>query len=114
MAANSPSLSQRVSHACVSAVGFNWRSGVGLYQRIILASERMGIAWLCDAIHCAQFFSVILLVGRFLLCDIACIGEYADGGSLTAYFTEGDMSLSKVQRVPVLKVSKLALYFLWC
>ena len=41
--------------------------------------------WLCDAIHCAQFFSVILLVGRFLLCDIACIGEYADGGSLTVY-----------------------------
>ena len=38
--------------------------------------------WLCEAIHCAQYFSVILLVGQLLLCDMALIGEYAEGNSL--------------------------------
>ena len=35
--------------------------------------------WLCEAIHCAQYFSVILLVGQLLVCDMACVGEYAEG-----------------------------------
>ena len=41
--------------------------------------------WLCEAIHCAQFFSVILLVRQLLLCDMACIGDFADGDLLTVY-----------------------------
>ena len=28
--------------------------------------------WLCEAIHCAHYFSVILLVRQLLLCDMAC------------------------------------------
>ena len=35
--------------------------------------------WLCEAIHCAQYFSVILLVRQLLLFDMACIREYAEG-----------------------------------
>ena len=31
--------------------------------------------WLCGAIHCEQYFSVILLVGQLLLCDMAFIGD---------------------------------------
>ena len=41
--------------------------------------------WLCEAIHCAQYFSIILLVGQLLLCDLARIGEYAEGNILTVY-----------------------------
>ena len=41
--------------------------------------------WLCEAIRCAQYFSVILLVQQLLLCDMACIGEYAEGEVLTIY-----------------------------
>ena len=40
---------------------------------------------LCEAIHCAQYFSVILLVRQLLLCDMAFIGEYADGDVLTVH-----------------------------
>ena len=39
--------------------------------------------WLCEAMRCAQYFSVILLVRQLLLCDKAYIGEYADGEVLT-------------------------------
>ena len=41
--------------------------------------------WLCEAMSCAQYFSVILLVRQLLLCDMAYIGEYADGEVLTVY-----------------------------
>ena len=41
--------------------------------------------WLCEAVHCAQYFSVILLAKQLLLCDMAYIGEYADGAVLTVY-----------------------------
>ena len=41
--------------------------------------------WLCEALRCAQYFSVILLVQQLLLCDMACIGEYAEGEVLTVY-----------------------------
>ena len=41
--------------------------------------------WLCEAIHCAQYFSVILLAKQLLLCDMAYIGEYADGDVPTVY-----------------------------
>ena len=41
--------------------------------------------WLCEAIHCGLYFSVILFVRQMLLCDIAYIGEYADGNVLTVY-----------------------------
>ena len=39
--------------------------------------------WLCEAIRCTQYFSVILLVRQLLLCDIAYIGEYAENDVLT-------------------------------
>ena len=41
--------------------------------------------WLCEAIHCGLYFSVILFVRQMLLCDMAYIGEYADGNVLTVY-----------------------------
>ena len=41
--------------------------------------------WLCEAIRCAQYFSMILLVQQLLLCDMACIGDYAEGEVLTIY-----------------------------
>ena len=41
--------------------------------------------WLCAAIHCAQYFSIILLVRQLLLCDMALIAEYAEGNLLTVY-----------------------------
>ena len=31
--------------------------------------------WLCEAIRCAQYFSVILPVRQLLLCDMVYIGE---------------------------------------
>ena len=41
--------------------------------------------WLCEAIHCGLYFSIILFVRQMLLCDMAHIGEYADGNILTVY-----------------------------
>ena len=41
--------------------------------------------WLCEAICCAQYFSLILLVQQLLLCDMACLGDYAEGNVLTIY-----------------------------
>ena len=41
--------------------------------------------WLCEVIRCTQYFSVILLVRQLLLCDMAYIGEYAEGDFLTVY-----------------------------
>ena len=41
--------------------------------------------WLCDAIHCALYFSVVLFIRQMLLCDMAYIGEYAEGDVLTVY-----------------------------
>ena len=58
--------------------------------------------WLCEAIHCAQYFSVILLARQLLLCDMAYIGDYADGDVLTVYMlrrgiadpTDSDLQLA--------------------
>ena len=58
--------------------------------------------WLCEAIRCAQYFSVILLVRQLLLCDMAYIGEYADGDVLTVYMLRreiADPSSSDLQQV---------------
>ena len=41
--------------------------------------------WLCEAIHCGLYFSVVLFVRQMLLCDTAYIGEYAEGNVLTVY-----------------------------
>ena len=49
--------------------------------------------WLCEAIHCAQYFSIILLVGQLLLCDLAHVGEYADGNILTVYMLRRGISM---------------------
>ena len=46
--------------------------------------------WLCEAIRSAQYFSVILLVKQLLLCDIAYIGEYADGEVLAVFMLPGN------------------------
>ena len=49
--------------------------------------------WLCEAIHCAQYFWVILLFRQLLLCDMAFNGEYAEGnslyGSIHSWFLRG-------------------------
>ena len=59
---------------------------MGLHQWIISAGQRLGTAHVvCEAIHCAQYFSVILFVRQILLCDMAYIGEHADGDVLTVY-----------------------------
>ena len=60
--------------------------------------------WLCEAIHCAQYFSVILLVRQLLLCDMAFIGEYADGDVLTVHMLRwgiADPTDSDLQQVIV-------------
>ena len=41
--------------------------------------------WLCEAIDCAQYFSLILLVQQLLLYDLARLGGYAEGNVLTIY-----------------------------
>ena len=41
--------------------------------------------WICEAIHCGQYFSVTLIVRHLLLCDLAFIGDYAEGNLLTVY-----------------------------
>ena len=38
--------------------------------------------WICEAIDCRQYFSVILLVRQLLLCDVAFISEHAEGNNL--------------------------------
>ena len=48
--------------------------------------------WLCEAIHCAQYFSVILFVRQTLLCDLAFIGEYAEGGCLTVFMLRREIA----------------------
>ena len=48
--------------------------------------------WLCKAICCAQYFSLILLVQQLLLCDMACIGEYAEGEVLTPFATHSGIT----------------------
>ena len=40
---------------------------------------------LCEAICCSQYFSIILLVQQLLLCDMARLGDYAEGEVLTVY-----------------------------
>ena len=40
---------------------------------------------LCEAIGCAQYFSLILLVHQLLLYDMACLGDYAEDEVLTVY-----------------------------
>ena len=32
--------------------------------------------WLCEAINCTQYFSLILVVRQLLMCDITCVSEY--------------------------------------
>ena len=41
--------------------------------------------WLCEAIHDALYFPVILFVRQLLLCEMAFIGEYAQSNSLTVF-----------------------------
>ena len=53
---------------------------------------------LCEAIRCTQYFSVILLVKQLLLCDMAYIGEYADGEVLTAYMLRRG---TRIQRISI-------------
>ena len=48
--------------------------------------------WLCEAIHCGLYFSVVLFVRQMLLCDIAYIGEYAEGNVLTVYMLRREIN----------------------
>ena len=48
--------------------------------------------WLCEAIHYAQYFSVTLFVRQLLLCDMAFIGEYADGDFLTVHLLRREIT----------------------
>ena len=48
--------------------------------------------WLCEAIHCAQYFSVILFVRQLLLCEMARLGEYAEGNALTVYMLRREIA----------------------
>ena len=48
--------------------------------------------WTCEAINCRQYFSVILLVRQFLLCDMAFISEYAEGSNLMVYLVRGQIT----------------------
>ena len=59
-----------------------WDYTSGSFWRARGSELRM---WLCEAIHCEQYFSVILFVRQLLLCDMAFIGEYAEGDILTVY-----------------------------
>ena len=93
MAANSPSLSQRVPMRVVvlsaSTGMLVWDYTSGSFWQARGWELRM---WLCEAIHCAQFFSVILLVDQLLLSDTACIAEYAEGGVLTVYMLRREIA----------------------
>ena len=40
---------------------------------------------LCEALGCAQYFSILLIVHHSLLHDLACLGEYLDGEVLHVY-----------------------------
>ena len=48
--------------------------------------------WICEAIHCVQYFSVTLFVRQLLLCDMAFIGEYAEGNMLTVYMLRREIT----------------------
>ena len=48
--------------------------------------------WLCEAIRCDQYFSIILLARQLLLCDIARIAEYAEDGLLTVYMLRREIA----------------------
>ena len=48
--------------------------------------------WLCEAIRCAQYFSVTLFVRSLLLCDMAFIGEYAEADVLTVHMLRWEIT----------------------
>ena len=74
-----------IYHACVGLVGYNckllWDYTSGSFWQARGWELRM---WLCEAIHCAQYVSITLFV-RQLLCDMAFIGEYAEGNVLRVH-----------------------------
>ena len=41
--------------------------------------------WICEAVNCRQYFSLILIVRQLLLRDMAFVGEYAEENTLTVY-----------------------------
>ena len=47
---------------------------------------------LCEAIGCAQYFSLILLVHQLLLYDMACLGDYAEDEVLTVYMLRREIA----------------------
>ena len=47
---------------------------------------------LCEAICCAQYFSIILLVHQSFLYDMACLGDYAEDEVLTVYMLRREIA----------------------
>ena len=41
--------------------------------------------WMCGALNCRQYFSLILIARQLLLCDMAFVREYAEADTLTVY-----------------------------
>ena len=41
--------------------------------------------WICGALNCEQYFSLILIARQLLLCDMAFVREYAEANTLTVY-----------------------------
>ena len=56
---------------------------MGLPEWCLLAAKGWELRmWLCQAINCRQYFSIVLLVRHLPLCDMALISEYVEGNDL--------------------------------
>ena len=86
MAPTLPCVDLFVAHAgdCDICVywGLVWDYTSGSFRQARGWELRM---WLCDAIHCTLYFSLVLFTRQMLLCDMAYIEEYAEGDVLTVY-----------------------------
>ena len=94
MAANSPSLAifngtMRVLVFSATTGAVCWDYTSGSFWQARGWELRM---WLCEAIHCAQYFSITLFVRQLLLCDMAFVGEYAEGNVLTVHMLRREIT----------------------
>ena len=75
-------VAMRVIVISASTGGLVWDCTSGSFRQARGWELRM---WLCDAINCTLYFSVVLFTREMLLCDMAYISEYAEGNLLTVY-----------------------------
>ena len=75
-------VAMRVIVISASTGGLVWDCTSGSFRQARGWELRM---WLCDAINCTLYFSVVLFTREMLLCDMAYINEYAEGNLLTVY-----------------------------